>query len=144
MEVKNWILKKHIQNIEVISESYLPFYKEFTINKGVIVNEDFSKSKTFVNWNMYPKTYDFFYDYEGCEEAIEMLLFKSQLTAKNNVTMDFGYNNPVIQMEVSYFMKNWYDFIVGAHYESTVVSDDGKAVMEFTRKYHLLSNFLIK
>lgn len=144
MQVKNWILKKHVDNIQIISDDYLPFYRNYLENKGVIVNQDFSKASYFINWNLYSKNFDFFYDYEGCEKEIENLLFRSEISKTKKISMDFGYNNPVILIETPYFINNWYDFIIGANNESTIVSEDGSCIMEFTRRYVLNSNFLIK
>ena len=144
MEIKNWILKKHLNNFEIISENYLPFYKDYLISKGVIVEEDFSKSQSFVNWNLYPENYKFFYDFEGCENEITQWLMNSDLSKSKKVSMDLGYNNPIIVLNTNYFINNWYDFVVGAQYESTLASEDGKYIMEFLKGYDLKSNFLIK
>ncbi|MEO8147738.1 MAG: hypothetical protein ABI723_08890 [Bacteroidia bacterium] len=144
MEFKNWIIVKHQKNIRILSPSYLPFYKNFLEEKGVLVNKDFSLSESFINWNLYSKTYDFFYDYEGCEKEVANDLLNSDLIKSKFLTMDFGYGNPIIEIEAKYFINNWYDFINGAHFETTVVSDDGLYICEFLKGGTLKSNFKIR
>jgi hypothetical protein len=143
MEINNWILKKHLKNIRVVSETYLPFYKDFLREKNIIINDDLAKSHSFINWNLYANKYSFFYDYEGCEDEIQSLLKKSDLINTKSIFMDFGYNNPIIQVETKYFVDNWYDFVKGAQYESTIISEDATLIMEFIKGYDLISNFLI-
>lgn len=144
MEINNWILKKHINNLNIILENYLPDYPIYLSKKNILINQDFSKSQTFINWNLYPKAYDFIYDFKDNESKVRQMLKKSELTHAEYVSMDFGPNNPVVQMKTEYFIENWLDFIIGAQYESVVVSNDGKSIIEFTKDYHLISTFLIE
>jgi hypothetical protein len=144
MEIRNWILKKHFDNITVLSMDFMPFYTDYLRKKHVLVNNDLSKSSTFINWNLYAQRFTFFYDYESSEKEIKEWLLTSPLVTRSNVSMDFGYGNPVIQIKTNYFIDHWYEFTTGAHFESTVVSDDGCCIMEFTKQYDLISNFRIK
>ncbi len=142
MAISNWILKKHIDHIEVISESYYPFYKNYCKDRGVPINEKSEEALSFVNWNLYGENYfNFFYERENCEEAIKLRLKKSCINSSKKVIMDYGYDGPVIELDSRYFIENWYDFVIGAHYESALLFDDGKYIIEFHRNGYVSSNF---
>ena len=138
MHKQNWQISKHKENIEIVSETYNPFYKSLCSDLGVFINNDTYANKTFIDWNKYENHISFFYDYEGCEIEIRNRLLNSPLINENNVYLDFGYDGPIIMTDSNYFIENWYDFIQGAHYETTVISETGKYILEFVKEGYML------
>jgi hypothetical protein len=143
MEYKNWILKEYSEFITPVFNEFMPSYADFLISKGVYANKDLSKVETFINWKEYSDCYSFFYYYTGCEEDICNRLKKTSIVKHANLIMDFGKGEPVCKIPINIFIDNWLDFVIGAQYLTTVITEDTSLIMEFVKGDFLNSNFKI-
>jgi hypothetical protein len=142
-EYHNLILNKFKDYIKPVFNNFVPDYANFLIEKGVAANINLSLVKTFIDWEKYPGHYSFYYYFEGCENAISQRLTNTDLSNYDFILMDFGNEQPVFEIPMGIFIKNWLDFVAGAQYLTTVVTKDGKLILEFVNGDYLNSNFQI-
>jgi hypothetical protein len=131
--------------VQKIQEKYPDFFysklKSFGFNHNS--NPDI---KTFVNWRSIAH-FKFAYEYQNCEQEVKEMLRRSNLCkGVFYLLVEQGNNMPMIKVENHYFVEYWYDFLAeNGFMGTTVISEDGKFVLEFTddTDYLLYSNFPI-
>ncbi len=146
-ETKNFFLKdfKEIYStkIEGKDSGFQNFLNNLKIkNSGENWNEDHSQ----VDWNVMENHYQFFFDYEDNEVEISDWLMKSELSKYEFVYTWLNFEDPIIMIKTSEFIKNWENVYMASIEGMILTTFDGKLVLEFTDdyKFNLNSNFEIK
>jgi hypothetical protein len=142
---KNGFLKSHLNSIEVLSNNFPKYFHELCDNYKIPINKQ-SDIKTLISWDkILDKSY-FFYDYENNEIEIANWLKSSPMRMSCYLTIEFGYNLPIIKVTTKEFINFWNDFVAASGFSGiTCISDDGKYFLEFTDDSEslLFSNFTI-
>lgn len=142
---KNGFLKSHINSIEVLSNNFPKYFYEICDNYKIPINKQ-PNIKSLISWDKVLKSSNFFYDYENNEIEIANWLRCSPLRTSYYLTIEFGYNLPIIKVTTEEFINSWGDFIAASGFSGiTCISDNGKYFMEFTDDSEslLFSNFSI-
>jgi len=108
--------------------------------------ENWDEDHSSVDWNKAEKHYQFFFDYVNNEAEIREWLNKSELSKSEFLFTWLDWNDPIIKIRTSDFIKNWEEFYTASVEGTIFTTIDGKYYLEFTDdwKYHLNSNFEIK
>lgn len=143
-QIHNHFLKPHINNIEVLSVDYPNYFCTLLNNNGVVINKE-KEISTLIDWKNISNSNFFFFDYEGSEVEISQLLKKSFIQMPSFLIIEFGYDIPILKVDTNVFIDYWNDFVsASGHMGITIISDDGKFIMEFTDSGLLYSNFKIR
>ncbi|MGJ8734597.1 MAG: hypothetical protein ACSHW4_15685 [Cellulophaga sp.] len=108
--------------------------------------ENWTDDHSTVDWNKVEKHFQFFFDYADNETEIRNWLNKSELSKSEFSYTWLDWNDPIIKVRTSDFIKNWEEFYVASVEGFILATLDGTKYLEFTDdwKYHLNSNFEIK
>ncbi|KAA2238681.1 hypothetical protein F0L74_20905 [Chitinophaga agrisoli] len=58
----------------------------------------------------------------------------------NSKRLIFGYNGPIIRLNVELFISKWYDFVKSAFFETCIWGAKNGLIMEFTSDDYLLQS----
>jgi len=142
---KNGFLKSHLNSIEVLSNNFPEHFHEICDNYKIPINKQ-SNIKTLISWDKILNRSYLFFDYENNEIEIANWLENSPLRTSNYLTIEFGYNLPIIKVKTEEFINFGDDFVAASGFSGiTCISDNGKYFMEFTDDSEslLFSNFSI-
>jgi hypothetical protein len=146
---------KFINPLKEFANRIIPISNNFPDNLNSMLTDfdiklcntriELGKKPSWIEWDMYPKHYSFFYDFDDNEDVIRHDFRNSILNNYEYVIMDFGYKEPLAKIPIDIFINYWYELVIITGYESVVITEDGKLFMEFVRRgYSLKSNFPIR
>lgn len=143
MKYPTWVLNENETAVKPAFTNYEE-YASFMKERGVEFNINLKPVESFIKWDKYPEKYSFWYYYEGCERDVSRLLSATDLINYDFVYMDMGQGDSIYEIQTTVFIEKWINFVFGALFETTVVSPDGRLVMEFRKGDMLFSNFKIE
>lgn len=146
-ETKNFFLKdfKEIYSTKIEGKDcgFQNFLNNLKIKNS---DENWNEDHSQVDWNVMENHYQFFFDYENNEVEISDWLMKSELSKYEFVYTWLNFEDPIIMIKTSEFIKNWENVYMASIEGMILTTFDGKLVLEFTDdfKFNLNSNFEIK
>lgn len=146
MEIKNWKLKKIIDEIVIISNDSLGFKTRALEELAIPITDNLTgldRNETIIDWHKISAYYSFFFDTTSMEKKLRDYFINSQLFNTKNVIITYHINEPVIKIPTKLFIEDWEDFFQSTKYETLIFSEDYSLIIEISRDYFLHSNFEI-
>lgn len=146
LEIKNWKLIEVIDLIEVVGNDSPKYIEEFLEKNNLPAYPEsghFSRNETYIDWNLMPVYFSFFFDFEGWDNKVMQYLLSSELSKSSNVVITYGWEEPVVKLPVGLFIREWEEFIRSAKYQTLIVSEENDLIIEVSRDYYMHSNFRI-
>lgn len=144
-ELHNYYLKEVRDRIRVTDIEFPLEWIELLKILKVPVIEGQSENR-LIDWAKVPGRNETNYERLDNESRITVGLSTGPLTRHSTVLMDYGYQDPIIEVPVDFFIENWFRLITATNFTGTVVlTQDGSLFMEFSddAEFLLISNFPI-
>lgn len=142
-EKRNWILAKISGFYKVLSLNYPEFYEEILVKANVPIDSN----NTAINWlKLNQELFQFNYEIINDRSQVSDWLSKSDLKKYDELVVEFGPDQPIINVQMKAFIDNWYDFASYRGFDGILLfTADARLVLEFgdRRTYNLYSNFRI-
>lgn len=142
---KNSFLKDIMKHIKVVSNNSSNYFTKILKDQEIPLKY-FDNKNFFIDWDKVTPSFEFFYDYEGCENEISKLLANSKLSKESKIIILISIDEPIIEVDTKVFINNWYSFFAASGYMGIVaISKSKKFYFELVDSdFNFYSNFTIK
>ena len=142
-----WLYKEHAGKIRILEMTEKDFRETIARRNHLQLYNPASKIDSVFYWDEVKPSYSFFFDYQDNDAEIKTLLENSDLSRHQKMYLETHSGEPIIEVEVKYFIDNWLEFVDSNHGQGSVMcTTDYSLFFEFTNDedYLLCSNFIIK